>query len=65
MREIRNKCRISIKILNERDILKYLDLDRILVTRSIITKRMENAASIDLLHDRDHWRVLVNTAVNR
>jgi len=52
------------KILNERDILEYLDLDRILVTKSIITKRIEIAASIDLLHDRDQWSVLVNTTVN-
>jgi hypothetical protein len=51
--------------LNEKDILEYLTLDRILVTKSVITKRMEIAALIDVVHDRDHWRVLEITDVNR
>jgi len=51
--------------LNERDILKYLALDKIILTKGVITKRVEIAVLIDLLNDRDHWWVLVNTDVNR
>lgn len=65
MREINNKCRIWItNFFNERDILKYLALDKIIVTKGFITKRVEIGALIDLLHDRDHCWVLVNTDVN-
>jgi hypothetical protein len=54
--ERNKKINVKFKLIffNERDMLKYLALDKIVITKDIITKRVEIAAMIYLLHDRDH-----------